>query len=213
MYILIIKTNLFKTQKNISEINKAVNKYFFGNKELVSLLSYRDFCFKLSVLDKESLDIILKKITELKLSNEKFEILGKKLEIKELKIEKSEIKNEIKIKFLTPTFFKIGSNFKEEFSLNIFIKWLSKKYNNSKGIKEVFSPRLLEGIKIKNQNFTLERVLLNTYEINGFKGEINLDISELDTKDKEYLMEILNFGVINNIGYKNNKGYGKIKIN
>lgn len=209
MYILIIKTNLFKTQKNISEINKAVNKYFFGNKELISLLSYREFYFRLSVLDKESLDIILKKITELKLSNEKFEILGKKLEIKELKIEK----NEIKIKFLTPTFFKIGSNFKEEFSLNIFIKWLSKKYNNSKGIKEIFSPRLLKGIKIKNQKFTLEKVLLNTYELNGFKGEINLDISELDAKDKEYLMEILNFGVINSVGYKNNKGYGKIKIN
>lgn len=213
MYILIIKTSLFKIQKNIFEINKAVNKYFFGNKELVSLLNCEDFYFRLFVLEKESLNIILKKITELKLSNEKFEILGKKLEIKELKIEKNEIGNEINIKFLTPTFFKIGSNFKEEFSLNIFIKWLSKKYNNSKGIKEIFASRLLEGIKIKYEDFFSEKVLLNTYEINGFKGEINLDISGLDTKDKEYFMEILSFGVANGIGYRNNKGYGKIKIN
>lgn len=212
MYILRIKISDFKTNKSIKEINDAINKYFFYDKELILLLEHGDSYFKLSIPEKNTLDIILKKITELKLSNQKFKILGKEIEIKELKIEKNEMRNEIKIKFLTPTFFKIGSNFKEEFSLKIFIKWLSKKYNSSLGEKKELNLKIFEDIEVKNEKFYLEKVILNNYEINGFKGEVTLDISKLELSDKEYLIEILNFGLINNIGYKNDKGYGKIKI-
>ena len=122
-------------------------------------------------------------------------------------------KKEIKLKFISPTFFKLGTKYISSYDPNyIFRNILSKLKKSSIASEFVFSKDLnFSGIKVKD-NF-LREVKIKEYETNGIIGEITYYVE--DTNDEE-LLENLNFllyfSFFSGVGYGCEKGYGQTVI-
>ena len=134
MYKLIIKFKgkELKIRENIlkSEVLSCLNLQdkVFHLKEI----KLEKNSLSLKIDGKEFLNKLINEITKLKLENRKLKILDFNLDIQEVKLEKCKKLLEDKIlvvNFLTPTLFKIGSNFKGEYSNYLFFSWLLRKFN------------------------------------------------------------------------------------
>ena len=220
MYRLIIK---FKGK----EIKIKENILRF---EVLSCLKLQDEVFHLKEIKLEKNSLILKidgkeflnklinEITKLKLENRKLKILDFNLDIQEVKLEKCKKLLEDKIlvvNFLTPTLFKIGSNFKGEYSNYLFFSWLLRKFNKllPKENKINISRESIEKISVVENSLESVEVQLKDYTTTAFKGKLKLDFENIDSELIENFENILNYGIENGVGYKNKNGYGKIKIN
>ena len=220
MYRLIIK---FKGK----EIKIKENILRF---EVLSCLNLQDETFHLKEIKLEKNSLILKidgkeflnklinEITKLKLENRKLKILDFNLDIQEVKLEKCKKLLEDKIlvvNFLTPTLFKIGSNFKGEYSNYLFFSWLLRKFNKllPKENKINISRESIEKISVVENSLESVEVQLKDYTTTAFKGKLKLNFENIDSELIENFENILNYGIENGVGYKNKNGYGKIKIN
>lgn len=220
MYRLIIK---FKGKE--IKIKENILKF-----EVLSCLKLQDeiFCLKEIKLEKNSLSLkidgkeflnkLINEITKLKLENRKLKILNFNLDIQEVKLEKCKRLLEDKIltiDFLTPTLFKIGSNFKDEYSNYLFFSWLLRKFNKAllKENKINISRENIEKINIIDNRLESVEVQLKDYTTTAFKGKLKLDFKNIDSEFIENFENILNYGLKNGVGYKNKNGYGKIEIN
>lgn len=220
MYRLIIK---FKGKE--IKIKENILKF-----EVLSCLKLQDeiFCLKEIKLEKNSLSLkidgkeflnkLINEITKLKLENRKLKILNFNLDIQEVKLEKCKRLLEDKIltiDFLTPTLFKIGSNFKDEYSNYLFFSWLLRKFNKAlpKENKINISRENIEKINIIDNRLENVEVQLKDYTTTAFKGKLKLDFKNIDSEFIENFENILNYGLKNGVGYKNKNGYGKIEIN
>lgn len=171
----------------------------------------------LEILSKELLNKVIDEITKLKLDNRKLNILDLNLDIQEIKLEKVKRlldKKSITLEFLTPTMFKVGSNFKEEYSNYIVFSWLLRKFNKelSKEEKINIPKDEIEKINIFDKKLERATVEINHFIVPAFKGKVSLSFEFVDNDFIEKFEKILNYGLKNNIGYKNKNGYGKIKI-
>lgn len=220
MYRLIIK---FKGKE--IKIKENILKF-----EVLSCLKLQDEVFHLKEIKLEKNSLILKidgkeflnklinEITKLKLENRKLKILNFNLDIQEVKLEKCKRLLEDKIltiDFLTPTLFKIGSNFKGEYSNYLFFSWLLRKFNKAlpKENKINISRENIEKINIVDNRLESVEVQLKDYTTTAFKGKLKLDFKNIDSEFIENFENILNYGLKNGVGYKNKNGYGKIEIN
>lgn len=220
MYKLIIKFK-GKELKIIENILKS---------EVLSCLNLQDEVFHLKEIKleknslslkidgKEFLNKLINEITKLKLENRKLKILNFNLDIQEVKLEKCKKLLEDKIlvvNFLTPTLFKIGSNFKGEYSNYLFFSWLLRKFNKllPKENKINISRESIEKISVVENSLESVEVQLKDYTTTAFKGKLKLDFENIDSELIENFENILNYGIENGVGYKNKNGYGKIKIN
>lgn len=220
MYKLIIKFK-GKELKIIENILKS---------EVLSCLNLQDEVFHLKEIKleknslslkidgKEFLNKLINEITKLKLENRKLKILDFNLDIQEVKLEKCKKLLEDKIlvvNFLTPTLFKIGSNFKGEYSNYLFFSWLLRKFNKllPKENKINISRESIEKISVVENSLESVEVQLKDYTTTAFKGKLKLDFENIDSELIENFENILNYGIENGVGYKNKNGYGKIEIN
>lgn len=220
MYRLIIK---FKGK----EIKIKENILRF---EVLSCLKLQDEVFHLKEIKleknslslkidgKEFLNKLINEITKLKLENRKLKILNFNLDIQEVKLEKCKKLLEDKVlvvNFLTPTLFKIGSNFKGEYSNYLFFSWLLRKFNKPlpKENKINISRESIEKISVVENSLESVEVQLKDYTATAFKGKLKLNFENIDSELIENFENILNYGIENGVGYKNKNGYGKIKIN
>lgn len=172
----------------------------------------------LEVENKVFLNRIIDEITKLKFDNQKLKILNSSLDIQEIKLEKckSLLENKIlMIKFLTPTLFKIGSNFKGEYSNYLFFSWLLRKFNKDlpKENKINISREDIEKIIVIDNSFESVEANLNGFTTTAFTGKIKLNFENIESEFIENFEIILDYGVKNGVGYKNKNGYGKIEIN
>lgn len=198
--------------------------------EVLSFLNLQDEVFHLKEIKleknslslkidgKEFLNKLINEITKLKLENRKLKILDFNLDIQEVKLEKCKKLLEDKVlvvNFLTPTLFKIGSNFKGEYSNYLFFSWLLRKFNKllPKENKINISRESIEKISVVENSLESVEVQLKDYTTTAFKGKLKLDFENIDSELIENFENILNYGIENGVGYKNKNGYGKIKIN
>ncbi len=198
--------------------------------EVLSCLNLQDEVFQLKEIKleknslslkidgKEFLNKLINEITKLKLENRKLKILDFNLDIQEVKLEKCKKLLEDKIlvvNFLTPTLFKIGSNFKGEYSNYLFFSWLLRKFNKllPKENKINISRESIEKISVVENSLESVEVQLKDYTTTAFKGKLKLDFENIDSELIENFENILNYGIENGVGYKNKNGYGKIEIN
>jgi CRISPR-associated endoribonuclease Cas6 len=220
MYKLIIKFKgkELKIRENIlkSEVLNCLNLQdeVFHLKEI----KLEKNSLSLKIDGKEFLNKLINEITKLKLENRKLKILDFNLDIQEVKLEKCKRLLEDKIlvvNFLTPTLFKIGSNFKGEYSNYLFFSWLLRKFNKllPKENKINISRESIEKISVVENNLESVEVQLKDYTTTAFKGKLKLNFENIDSELIENFENILNYGIENGVGYKNKNGYGKIKIN
>lgn len=220
MYKLIIKFKRkeLKIRENIlkSEVLSCLNLQdeVFHLKEI----KLEKNSLSLKIDGKEFLNKLINEITKLKLENRKLKILDFNLDIQEVKLEKCKKLLEDKIlvvNFLTPTLFKIGSNFKGEYSNYLFFSWLLRKFNKPlpKENKINISRESIEKISVVENNLESVEVQLKDYTTTAFKGKLKLNFENIDSELIENFENILNYGIENGVGYKNKNGYGKIKIN
>lgn len=220
MYKLIIKFKgkELKIRENIlkSEVLSCLNLQdeVFHLKEI----KLEKNSLSLKIDGKEFLNKLINEITKLKLENRKLKILDFNLDIQEVKLEKCKKLLEDKIlvvNFLTPTLFKIGSNFKGEYSNYLFFSWLLRKFNKllPKENKINISRESIEKISVVENSLESVEVQLKDYTTTAFKGKLKLDFENIDSELIENFENILNYGIENGVGYKNKNGYGKIKIN
>ena len=198
--------------------------------EVLSCLNLQDEVFHLKEIKleknslllkidgKEFLNKLINEITKLKLENRKLKILDFNLDIQEVKLEKCKKLLEDKVlvvNFLTPTLFKIGSNFKGEYSNYLFFSWLLRKFNKllPKENKINISRESIEKISVVENSLESVEVQLKDYTTTAFKGKLKLDFENIDSELIENFENILNYGIENGVGYKNKNGYGKIEIN
>lgn len=220
MYRLIIKFKgkEIKIRENIlkSEVLSCLNLQdeVFHLKEI----KLEKNSLSLKIDGKEFLNKLINEITKLKLENRKLKILDFNLDIQEVKLEKCKKLLEDKVlvvNFLTPTLFKIGSNFKGEYSNYLFFSWLLRKFNKllPKENKINISRESIEKISVVENSLESVEVQLKDYTTTAFKGKLKLDFENIDSELIENFENILNYGIENGVGYKNKNGYGKIKIN
>lgn len=220
MYKLIIKFKRkeLKIRENIlkSEVLSCLNLQdeVFHLKEI----KLEKNSLSLKIDGKEFLNKLINEITKLKLENRKLKILDFNLDIQEVKLEKCKKLLEDKIlvvNFLTPTLFKIGSNFKGEYSNYLFFSWLLRKFNKllPKENKINISRESIEKISVVENSLESVEVQLKDYTTTAFKGKLKLNFENIDSELIENFENILNYGIENGVGYKNKNGYGKIKIN
>lgn len=220
MYKLIIKFKRkeLKIRENIlkSEVLSCLNLQdeVFHLKEI----KLEKNSLSLKIDGKEFLNKLINEITKLKLENRKLKILDFNLDIQEVKLEKCKRLLEDKIlvvNFLTPTLFKIGSNFKGEYSNYLFFSWLLRKFNKllPKENKINISRESIEKISVVENSLESVEVQLKDYTTTAFKGKLKLNFENIDSELIENFENILNYGIENGVGYKNKNGYGKIKIN
>lgn len=220
MYKLIIKFKgkELKIRENIlkSEVLSCLNLQdeVFHLKEI----KLEKNSLSLKINGKEFLNKLINEITKLKLENRKLKILNFNLDIQEVKLEKCKKLLEDKIltiEFLTPTLFKIGSNFKGEYSNYLFFSWLLRKFNKllPKENKINISRESIEKISVVENSLESVDVQLKDYTTTAFKGKLKLNFENIDSELIENFENILNYGIENGVGYKNKNGYGKIKIN
>lgn len=220
MYKLIIKFKgkELKIRENIlkSEVLSCLNLQdeVFHLKEI----KLEKNSLSLKIDGKEFLNKLINEITKLKLENRKLKILNFNLDIQEVKLEKCKRLLEDKIlvvNFLTPTLFKIGSNFKGEYSNYLFFSWLLRKFNKllPKENKINISRESIEKISVIENSLESVEVQLKDYIATAFKGKLKLNFENIDSELIENFENILNYGIENGVGYKNKNGYGKIKIN
>ncbi len=220
MYKLIIKFKgkELKIRENIlkSEVLSCLNLQdkIFHLKEI----KLEKNSLSLKIDGKEFLNKLINEITKLKLENRKLKILNFNLDIQEVKLAKCKKLLEDKIlvvNFLTPTLFKIGSNFKGEYSNYLFFSWLLRKFNKllPKENKINISRESIEKISVVENSLESVEVQLKDYTTTAFKGKLKLNFENIDSELIENFENILNYGIENGVGYKNKNGYGKIKIN
>jgi CRISPR-associated endoribonuclease Cas6 len=220
MYKLIIKFKgkELKIRENIlkSEVLNCLNLQdeVFHLKEI----KLEKNSLSLKIDGKEFLNKLINEITKLKLENRKLKILNFNLDIQEVKLAKCKKLLEDKIlvvNFLTPTLFKIGSNFKGEYSNYLFFSWLLRKFNKllPKENKINISRESIEKISVVENSLESVEVQLKDYTTTAFKGKLKLNFENIDSELIENFENILNYGIENGVGYKNKNGYGKIKIN
>lgn len=220
MYKLIIKFKgkELKIRENIlkSEVLNCLNLQdeVFHLKEI----KLEKNSLSLKIDGKEFLNKLINEITKLKLENRKLKILDFNLDIQEVKLEKCKKLLEDKIlvvNFLTPTLFKIGSNFKGEYSNYLFFSWLLRKFNKllPKENKINISRESIEKISVVENSLESVEVQLKDYTTTAFKGKLKLNFENIDSELIENFENILNYGIENGVGYKNKNGYGKLEIN
>lgn len=220
MYKLIIKFKgkELKIRENIlkSEVLSCLNLQdeVFYLKEI----KLEKNSLSLKIDGKEFLNKLINEITKLKLENRKLKILDFNLDIQEVKLEKCKKLLEDKVlvvNFLTPTLFKIGSNFKGEYSNYLFFSWLLRKFNKllPKENKINISRESIEKISVVENSLESVDVQLKDFITTAFKGKLKLNFKNIDNEFIENFENILNYGIENGVGYKNKNGYGKIKIN
>lgn len=220
MYKLIIKFKgkELKIRENIlkSEVLSCLNLQdkVFHLKEI----KLEKNSLSLKIDGKEFLNKLINEITKLKLENRKLKILNFNLDIQEVKLAKCKKLLEDKIlvvNFLTPTLFKIGSNFKGEYSNYLFFSWLLRKFNKllPKENKINISRESIEKISVVENSLESVEVQLKDYTTTAFKGKLKLDFENIDSELIENFENILNYGIENGVGYKNKNGYGKLEIN
>lgn len=220
MYRLIIKfkgkTRYIKGEILEDEILKIFNLQK-DNFNLKKVELEREFLI-LELGDKDSLNSVINEITNLKLNNKKLSILDLNLDIQEIKFEKTKrlLENKmLMVEFLTPTLFKVGSNFKGEYSNYLFFSWLLRKVNRDlpKENKITILKEDIEKIIILEKEFENVEIQLNEFITTAFKGKLKLNFKNINSDLINNFETILNYGLKNGVGYKNNNGYGKIKIN
>ena len=220
MYRLIIKfkgrTRYIKGEILEDEILKIFNLQK-DNFNLKKVELEREFLI-LELGEKDSLNSVINEITKLKLDNKKLSILDLNLDIQEIKFEKTKrlLENKIlMVEFLTPTLFKVGSNFKGEYSNYLFFSWLLRKFNRDlpKENKITILKEDIEKIIILEKEFESVEIQLNEFITTAFKGKLKLNFKNINSDLINNFETILNYGLKNGVGYKNNNGYGKIKIN
>ena len=220
MYRLIIKfkgrTRYIKGEILEDEILKIFNLQK-DNFNLKKVELEREFLI-LELGEKDSLNNVINELTKLKLNNKKLSILDLNLDIQEIKFEKTKrlLENKIlMVEFLTPTLFKVGSNFKGEYSNYLFFSWLLRKFNRDlpKENKITILKEDIEKIIILEKEFESVEIQLNEFITTAFKGKLKLNLKNINSDLINNFETILNYGLKNGVGYKNNNGYGKIKIN
>lgn len=220
MYRLIIKfkgrTRYIKGEILEDEILKIFNLQK-DNFNLKKVELEREFLI-LELGEKDSLNSVINELTKLKLNNKKLSILDLNLDIQEIKFEKTKrlLENKIlMVEFLTPTLFKVGSNFKGEYSNYLFFSWLLRKFNRDlpKENKITILKEDIEKIIILEKEFESVEIQLNEFITTAFKGKLKLNFKNINSDFINNFETILNYGLKNGVGYKNNNGYGKIKIN
>ena len=220
MYRLIIKfkgrTRYIKGEILEDEILKIFNLQK-DNFNLKKVELEREFLI-LELGEKDSLNNVINELTKLKLNNKKLSILDLNLDIQEIKFEKTKrlLENKmLMVEFLTPTLFKVGSNFKGEYSNYLFFSWLLRKFNRDlpKENKITILKEDIEKIIILEKEFENVEIQLNEFITTAFKGKLKLNFKNINSDLINNFETILNYGLKNGVGYKNNNGYGKIKIN
>lgn len=220
MYRLIIKfkgkTRYIKGEILEDEILKIFNLQK-DNFNLKKVELEREFLI-LELGEKDSLNSVINELTKLKLNNKKLSILDLNLDIQEIKFEKTKrlLENKIlMVEFLTPTLFKVGSNFKGEYSNYLFFSWLLRKFNRDlpKENKITILKEDIEKIIILEKEFENVEIQLNEFITTAFKGKLKLNFKNINSDLINNFETILSYGLKNGVGYKNNNGYGKIKIN
>lgn len=220
MYRLIIKfkgrTRYIKGEILEDEILKIFNLQK-DNFNLKKVELEREFLI-LELGEKDSLNSVINELTKLKLNNKKLSILDLNLDIQEIKFKKTKrlLENKIlMVEFLTPTLFKVGSNFKGEYSNYLFFSWLLRKVNRDlpKENKITILKEDIEKIIILEKEFENVEIQLNEFITTAFKGKLKLNFKNINSDLINNFETILNYGLKNGVGYKNNNGYGKIKIN
>ena len=217
-----MKTILIKTQKRKNNLSKEylqadIQKRLFPNE-----LSHKIFLMHIDLeniellINDEDLNLLLNKILEYKL-NDNFYINHEKIMIKEVKLlddvknnyenkEKFKImNNRVSIIFKSPAIFKVGYNFLD-FSFQLLLLLSCQKYNKFfKDKKIILDKNELEKIISIREN-------IQKNELNSFIGEVELDFSNLHSKEKEKYETLLYFMKLNGVGYKYKKHYGMIEI-
>lgn len=119
----------------------------------------------------------------------------------------------INLTFIRPTIFKVGSRFYSDINSKlIFINLVNKfiKFSNYE-IQDEYINRLFQAKTTANE-IKKKKIRFNRFCTEGFLGNIDVNLSNIDEKTKKVAYILLNFAFYSGIGYKTEYGYGQVII-
>lgn len=199
----IVISNFLTKDKYIEEKNYSIKISALDSKIIVKLFQF----FFLKKMGEEKLKIDKTNFTILNIyNNNKY---AKQLD------EENEVniyENRLRIKILTPMFFKIGNNFVTTTDINIILRNIEKKLKRSSILnKDNYS----EIINCSKKITILEdgsREIKIDKELVGRVGEIVYDMSALTEEEILKINFLFEFAFFSGIGYMTEKGYGQIEM-
>lgn len=223
-----------KKYDNYNSIKKILSAYDISREELkyITVSNFitqdrvyegKNYSLKISCLDSEVTFKILRIFFLLKLenvilnvSNNSFILLNIHHNTKSAgqlqKIEINPVK-EIKLRYITPVFFKIGSVFTASFEPRYVIKNLTTKLKKS-SLKDDRDFLLTgeEVEKIKYKIVWTKEMEIKKYMTKGLIGEVIYYLDEKNEKLLKKINNIFNFGTFSGVGYLTEQGYGQNMI-
>lgn len=204
------------------ELKKVTISNFLTKDKVID--EEKSYSLKISVIDSEVNIKILQILFKIRLASKKIIVDNKIFWINniyhdnnlskqfstEIFLDK-ELKHQIKLKLVTPTFFKYGTKYICSPEAKYVFKNLLTKFRKSSLSEEVKLPKNLnfEEIKIERNDLRKINININNFEIEGMLGEITYSVE----KDNENLVFAFNFlmefAFFAGIGYFCEKGYGQ----
>lgn len=123
------------------------------------------------------------------------------------------LKDEITIKFLTPTFYKVGSIFIGTDDARYFFKNILTKFKRS-SIGNQFKIENLDFSKIIIKEKNIKKIYINTFKVEAIQGEITYKFLDEENINLKEIFNFLGyFSEFSGAGYGCNKGYGQVITN
>ncbi len=127
------------------------------------------------------------------------------------KLLESPLKKQIRVKFLTPTFFKVGNDYRILKDPIYIFKNILNKLKKSSLSEEVKFSKNLEVSKIKMKENHFKEVNIFQYKTSGFIGEFIYYLEDDNVELMEYINILLYFAFFSGVGYGCERGYGQIE--
>ncbi len=141
-------------------------------------------------------------------------IYAKQLSIKELLY--LEGVEKVEVKFLTPTFFKVGEQFIDEPEPYLYfasvLKYFNKFFDNSELKMESFSKSLLKNIVLESKEIKKKEVYVEGVSYCGFVGKVTYSIPENFEELKKIVDILTEISFFTGVGQFTRLGLGSIII-
>ncbi|RDY23790.1 CRISPR system precrRNA processing endoribonuclease RAMP protein Cas6 [Romboutsia maritimum] len=218
-------------KKDIKDSYFTVSNFFKNQRYNLELEKGKYYLFKISTLDVDDFSLFTSHLFKKKILNENINIGDSNFVVKEIICDESKSKyvtrfdndrfryinsekcniKEYKLQLITPTIFKVGSQFYSEINSEILFRNLLNKFNRFSGytidkqyIKEISK------IKIITSELITNRVKMGKGFYEGIKCIIYINLENIDDKLKKIARTLVEFSVYSGVGHKSEFGFGQV---
>lgn len=209
----------------------SVSPFFKHSRYNLELEEGKFYLFKVSTLDTQTFSIFISTLFRLKILNEFIKVDNCEFIVKDIICDENQSKYakrfdndrfryinsddcdiyEYKLSLISPTIFKIGSQFYNDISAEMIFRNLINKFNKY-SIYEIDKSIIKDLVKCKViiNNEKISNVKIDKSICKCIKCDIDINFKDLDKKVCKIIRTLIEFSVYSGVGYKSELGFGHV---